>query len=154
MPTDSLGSAVLTAAPSWAIPWSMDWSWRSTSPSMYGHSTAPRAKSRVISRPDIYLLRISICSAGYPPPIIKRGNPSPKLLAAPEPGSDKQRQVIRACSGQHFGTQANVWCGNAVIDWLDRPARRIRRLGRIWAHSERVIITQPGGCRGVEVAAN
>jgi hypothetical protein len=32
-----------------------------------------------------------------------------KLLATPEPGSDELRQVVRACSRKHFGTQANVW---------------------------------------------
>ncbi len=105
---------------------------------------APRARANDVTEPaDLY-------PPGGLPVLLLR----PKLLAAPQPGSDKLRQVVRACSGQHFGTQANVWRGNAVIDWLDRLARRIRRLGRIWAHSERVIITQPGGCRDVEVAAN
>ena len=70
---------------------------------------AQRRAAREVQGDRATRYSISICSAGYPPPIIKAGQPSPKLLAAPVPGSDKQRQVIRACSGQHFGTQANVW---------------------------------------------
>jgi hypothetical protein len=67
-----------------------------------GHSVAMPALNRSACRARITSWPRQLC----PQPSCACGQ---KLLATPEPGSDELRQVVRACSRKHFGTQANVW---------------------------------------------